>query len=312
MKTPIAFLVIITATFSGAEVIAELAELRLADGTRLENVTITAVTADGIKVSHKDGAGLIRVENLPPDLQAKFAEKFKPENSILPAPASIPVPEKAVEPTPNLPSEPAVQSEFDSKVTESKKLAADRYPSLKDSSSTLHQLVAEATRKRVELRPRFYDDPNWPLELADAVAATLAEFQKAQKTQAQADAAAQAQQNIKYMEAILAITKDPKKRAELQQMLALYRATVPSPPAAQAAPAIPAGDSVESSITGEFKGWEGETIFKLDNGQIWQQARYAYHYAYKFHPKVLIYPSKGAWQMKVDGVEATITVKRIR
>ena len=310
MKTPIAFLVLVTATLSGAEVIAELAELKLVDGTRLENVTITAVTAAGIKVTHKDGAGLIRAERLPADLKAKFADKFRPDDSILPPASSPPAPEKTVENT-ELNLLPK-SSGFDSEVAKSKELAADRYPSLKDSSSVMHHLVAEAARNKVELRPGFYDDPNWPVELADAAAATLAELQKAQQTQAQAGAAAQAQQNIKYMEAILAITKDPKKRAQLQQMLALYRAMAPSPPAAPAVPAAPAGDSVESFITGEFKGWEGETIFKLDNGQIWQQARFAYHYAYKFHPKVLIYPSKGTWQMKVDGVEAALTVKRIR
>jgi hypothetical protein len=30
--------------------------------------------------------------------------------------------------------------------------------------------------------------------------------------------------------------------------------------------------AIETMIAGEFNGWEGETIFKLDNGQIWQQA----------------------------------------
>ena len=309
----IAFFVIITATISGAEVIAKLI---LADGTCLENVTITAVTASGIKVHHKDGAELIRAENLPPQLKTKFADKLKPEKSILPAPSLSPAIEKAANQTGVIPSsDPAVQKEFDSKVAESKKLAADRHPSLKDSSSILHQLVAEATRKRVELRPGFYDNPNWPIELADAVAATLTEFQLEERTQAQVDAAAQAQQNIKYLEALLAVTKDPKKRDQLQQMLALYMATAPQPPevpVAPAVPVIPAANSVESFITGEFKGWEGETIFKLDNGQIWQQARFGYHYNYKFHPKVLIYPSKGTWQMKVDGVDATITVKQVR
>src|SRR6202044_232769 len=39
-------------------------------------------------------------------------------------------------------------------------------------------------------------------------------------------------------------------------------------PSGSCAPAI------ESSISGEFHGWDGETIFKLDNGQIWQQAEY--------------------------------------
>ena len=40
------------------------------------------------------------------------------------------------------------------------------------------------------------------------------------------------------------------------------------------------GDVIESQIEGTFNGWTGETVFKLTNGQIWQQASYAYTYHY--------------------------------
>jgi hypothetical protein len=30
-------------------------------------------------------------------------------------------------------------------------------------------------------------------------------------------------------------------------------------------------DVIESQIDGDFEGWDGETIFKLTNGEIWQQ-----------------------------------------
>jgi len=30
--------------------------------------------------------------------------------------------------------------------------------------------------------------------------------------------------------------------------------------------------AIENRISGEIEGWDGDTIFKLDNGQIWQQA----------------------------------------
>jgi hypothetical protein len=42
---------------------------------------------------------------------------------------------------------------------------------------------------------------------------------------------------------------------------------------------------IESRIDGEFEGWEGDTIFKLENGQIWQQSSYAYTYHYSYRPK---------------------------
>lgn len=68
----------------------------------------------------------------------------------------------------------------------------------------------------------------------------------------------------------------------------------------------------ESRIDGEFNGWEGETIFKLQNGQIWQQSRYAYRYHYSYAPKVLIYKSSTGFMMRVDGVDEPIAVKRLK
>jgi len=71
-------------------------------------------------------------------------------------------------------------------------------------------------------------------------------------------------------------------------------------------------DVVESYIDGTFEGWSGQTVFKLTNGQIWQQASYAYTYHYAFRPKVMIYPSGGGYIMRVDGVRQTIQVRRLK
>jgi hypothetical protein len=70
--------------------------------------------------------------------------------------------------------------------------------------------------------------------------------------------------------------------------------------------------AVESAISGEVKGWEGETIFKLDNGQIWQQAEYDYTYFYEYHPDVTIYETSGGCRMKVEDESDTVLVKRIK
>jgi hypothetical protein len=92
----------------------------------------------------------------------------------------------------------------------------------------------------------------------------------------------------------------------------------PPKPAPQAAPrAVPRTDSgcvpaIESAITGEVHGWDGETIFKLDNGQIWQQAEYDYTYFYEYHPDVTIYQTRGGCRMKVEDEEETIVVKRLK
>ncbi|MFA6542869.1 MAG: hypothetical protein WCS99_00485 [Limisphaerales bacterium] len=72
------------------------------------------------------------------------------------------------------------------------------------------------------------------------------------------------------------------------------------------------GEAIESQIEGEFKGWEGETVFQLTNNQIWQQSSYAYKYHYAYRPKVLIFKSGTGYKMKVDGVDGEISVKRLK
>ena len=69
---------------------------------------------------------------------------------------------------------------------------------------------------------------------------------------------------------------------------------------------------IESEIDGEFHGWDGETVFKLANGQIWQQAEYDYEYEYAYRPEVTIYKTAGGYKMKVEDMGDTIYVKRIK
>ena len=78
------------------------------------------------------------------------------------------------------------------------------------------------------------------------------------------------------------------------------------------APAPPSPEVIESKVDGDFDGWDGETIIKLFNGQIWQQTEYYYHYNYSFMPSVVIYKSGTGYKMKVDGIDKAIGVKRIK
>ena len=71
-------------------------------------------------------------------------------------------------------------------------------------------------------------------------------------------------------------------------------------------------DVFESKIDGDFEGWEGETIVKLMNGQIWQQVEYYYTYTYSFMPNALVYKTGGTYKMKVDGVDKAIGVMRLK
>ena len=77
-------------------------------------------------------------------------------------------------------------------------------------------------------------------------------------------------------------------------------------------PATSQPSIVESQIDGDFEGWEGETLIRLTNGQIWQQSEYYYEYTYSFMPKVTIYRSGGGFKMKVVGSSRAIGVKRLK
>jgi hypothetical protein len=69
---------------------------------------------------------------------------------------------------------------------------------------------------------------------------------------------------------------------------------------------------IETCIDGTFEGWDGDTVFELCNGQVWEQAEYGYTYHYAYRPNVVIYQSRyGRYKMKVDGVSDSISVTRV-
>src|SRR6185503_5314110 len=62
------------------------------------------------------------------------------------------------------------------------------------------------------------------------------------------------------------------------------------------------GGGIESRIDGTFEGWTGQTIVKLQNGQIWQQASYSYRYHYAYGPRALLYKAGSSYKMLVENV----------
>ena len=71
-------------------------------------------------------------------------------------------------------------------------------------------------------------------------------------------------------------------------------------------------DVIESNLTGEFKGWEGNTKFTLVNDEVWVQDELGNLFAKPiYRPKVFIYhTSDGTYKLKVEGVAQMITVKK--
>lgn len=66
---------------------------------------------------------------------------------------------------------------------------------------------------------------------------------------------------------------------------------------------------IESRIDGRFEGWSGETIFRLENGQIWQQASYASTHSRKYRPKVVIVRTGAGYEMQVEGLAPRLRVQ---
>lgn len=68
--------------------------------------------------------------------------------------------------------------------------------------------------------------------------------------------------------------------------------------------------TTESRIVGDFSGWEGRTVFTLENGQRWQVANGGSYYTPKMaNPKVKVVPGAlGGFWMTVEGVATRVKV----
>jgi hypothetical protein len=72
--------------------------------------------------------------------------------------------------------------------------------------------------------------------------------------------------------------------------------------------------TITSRIVGRFSGWDGQTVFKLENGMIWVQADKDKFYVKDVdNPVVKIEPGMfGRWHLSVDGSDSECRVKRIQ
>ncbi|TVR55140.1 MAG: hypothetical protein EA425_00870 [Puniceicoccaceae bacterium] len=69
---------------------------------------------------------------------------------------------------------------------------------------------------------------------------------------------------------------------------------------------------IESRILGRFTGWEGNTVFRLENGQVWRQAEPGVFYLPRTDPVIRIEKGMlGAYFLRVDGQGTRVRVRRI-
>ena len=64
-------------------------------------------------------------------------------------------------------------------------------------------------------------------------------------------------------------------------------------------------------IRGAFTGYHGDAIFRLSNGQVWQQRRYKYKYRYAYRPVVQLHAENGHTLLMVEGMDEPIEVVRV-
>ena len=69
---------------------------------------------------------------------------------------------------------------------------------------------------------------------------------------------------------------------------------------------------IESRITGTFTGWRGNTVFKLDNGQVWKQADSSTYDTRLENPPVVIKRLGFGYLLSLTGHGATVFVTRVQ
>lgn len=70
---------------------------------------------------------------------------------------------------------------------------------------------------------------------------------------------------------------------------------------------------IQSRLTGPFTGWNGGTVFELENGQVWRQTDDDQFIVEMIDPKVTIRRGLfGVYFLSVEGYNSSCKVKRIR
>lgn len=76
----------------------------------------------------------------------------------------------------------------------------------------------------------------------------------------------------------------------------------------------PASDSsFEARLTGNFTGWSGKTVFRLDDGQVWRQ-RSAANYRHRGTDMRVKFKKNwmGGWEMTVVSSGKTVLVSKVK
>ncbi len=70
-------------------------------------------------------------------------------------------------------------------------------------------------------------------------------------------------------------------------------------------------NTISSKIEGAFTGYNGGAVFKLVNGQAWQQKHHMYKYRYQYRPSVQIIRDGNEHMLHVDCMDEPVAVVRV-
>ncbi|HSC47686.1 MAG TPA: hypothetical protein VLG68_06345 [Gammaproteobacteria bacterium] len=70
-------------------------------------------------------------------------------------------------------------------------------------------------------------------------------------------------------------------------------------------------DMLTARISGLFLGWRGETVFKLDNGQVWQQAEPGMFDTRMQNPEITIKKLRFGYLLTFPGRSETLLIRRL-
>ena len=72
-------------------------------------------------------------------------------------------------------------------------------------------------------------------------------------------------------------------------------------------------NEITSRIIGQFDGWTGDTVFRLENGQVWRQSGNGFLKVSMNNPKVTIEKAVfGGFRLSVEGYNSRVKVKRVQ
>ena len=72
-------------------------------------------------------------------------------------------------------------------------------------------------------------------------------------------------------------------------------------------------NEISSRIIGQFNGWDGDTQFNLENGQVWKQSGNGILKVSMINPKVTIEKGLfGGFNFSVEGYNSKVKVKRVK